>query len=218
MIVDKTIEVALRCHRCGRLEKTKLNIFQVRDDYLYDVKCSCNATKARVKEKSNNYIQFEYNCFLCDKYHRINIKKEDFWILDSIKSIKCLNTGLEIGYYGGQNLIDAELKKQKEELNTLADELGLNDYQEPELLLEIFNIVHDKASLSKLYCECGSEDIEVKLYSNKIKLKCRKCNNTLNISAETEKQLNEIKNKGDIIIKNINDSKNNWTDNKYKGE
>ena len=218
MLLDKTIEVALRCHHCGRLEKSKLNIFQVRDDHLLDLKCSCGTTKARVKDKSEKYIQFEYNCFLCDESHRRIIKKEEFWSDGPIKHLKCLNTGLEIGYYGAKELIDKELDKQKEELKILADELGINDYQEPELLLEVFNIVHDRASLSKLYCECGSDEIEVKLYSSKIQLKCQECGSVLNISAETEEQLNEIKNKGDIVIKSINGPEDKWSDNKYKGE
>ncbi len=218
MLIDKTIEIALRCHHCGRLEKTKLNIFQVRDDHLLDIKCSCGSTKARIKAKSDKYVHFEYNCFLCDEYHRRVIEKDEFWSTGSLKHLKCLNTGLEIGYYGATHLIDEELNKQKEELKILADELGLNDYQEPELLLEVFNIVHDRASLSKLYCECGSDDIDVKLYSSKIELKCRECGSVLNISAETEEQLNEIKNKGDIVIKSMNGPDNNWSDNKYKGE
>jgi hypothetical protein len=40
----------------------------------------------------------------------------------------------------------------------------------------------------------------------------------MNISAETEQQLNEIKNKVDIVIKNIEGPEKKWSDNKYKGE
>ncbi|MCF8008527.1 MAG: hypothetical protein K9K32_02065 [Halanaerobiales bacterium] len=217
MLIDKTIEIAFRCHHCGKLEKSKINIFQLNNNY-YNLACSCNTIKAKIKEKGDKYIQFKYYCFLCDVYHQMVIKKDEFWSNQSVKEIKCLNTGLEMGYYGSELLINKELDRQKEELKSLADELGINEYKEPELLLEIFNIVHDRASLSKLYCECGSDKIDVRLYSSKIELKCRRCKSTLNISAETEEQLNEIKEKGDIIIKNINSSVDGWTDNKYKGE
>ncbi|MCF8000776.1 MAG: hypothetical protein K9K76_02855 [Halanaerobiales bacterium] len=218
MLLDKTIEIALRCHHCGRLEKNKLNIFEIRNDKMFVLKCSCGSVKARIKEKGNKYILLEYNCFLCDEDHRRIIDKKSFWNLETINHLKCLKSGLEIGSYGNQELIEEELNKQKEELRVLADELGLNDYQEPELLLEVFNTVHDRASHSKLYCECGNDDIDVKLYSSKIELKCRKCGSVLNISAETEAQLNELKNKDDIVIKNTNKSEHNWTDNKYKEE
>lgn len=218
MLLDKTIELALRCHKCGRLEKTKFNIFELRDGHFLDLKCSCGSAKARIKEKGEKHLQLEYNCVLCDGHHRRLFDKKDFWSSHSINQIKCLKTGLEIGFYGPSSLIDDELNKQKNELEIMADELGLNDYQKPELLLEVFNIVHDRATFSKLYCECGSNDIDVKLYFNKIELKCRNCGSTLNISAETEEQLNEIKNKDKIIIKNINMTKSGWSDNKYKGE
>ncbi len=218
MLINKTIEVALRCHQCGRLEKSKFNIFELNDGNLYALKCSCGSTKAQIKKKGSKYIQFEYSCFLCDEKHRIVLDKSDFWSQGSMKDLKCLKTGLEIGYYGPQELIDEELDKQKRELNILADELGLNDYEEPEILLEVFNIIHDRASMNKLYCECGSKDIDIKLNSSKIKLKCLDCGTVMNISAETEKQLNEIKNKGDIVIKNIEGPEKKWSDNKYKGE
>jgi|SRR6056297_59145 len=218
MLLDKTIELALCCHKCGRLEKTKINIFELRNGHFLNLKCSCGCAKARIKKKGENHLQFEYNCVLCDGHHRRLFDQKKFWSFHYIDQIKCLETGLEIGFYGPSDLIDDELNKQKNELEIMADELGLNDYQKPELLLEVFNIVHDRATLSKLYCECGSDDIDVKLYFNKIELKCRNCGSTLNIFAETEEQLNEIKNKDKIIIKNKSMTKSGWSNNKYKGE
>ncbi|MFW6034650.1 MAG: hypothetical protein ACOCRZ_00195 [Halothermotrichaceae bacterium] len=201
MVVDLSTAFAMRCPDCGRLDVHHINIFQLSGDRRLDFVCECGTRKAVLKRKGKKYISITYYCIICEKEHRVILPRGVFWARKHLNSLVCLDTDLNLGYFGSYKLIREELNRQQEELDSMADELGFDDFANPEIMLEILDYLHDIAAAGGLYCECGSHNINIELFSEKLELSCNNCNSVRQISASTKDDLTRIKSLDEIIIK-----------------
>jgi hypothetical protein len=212
MVIERNIAFALRCPTCGRLDVQHINAFQLSGDKPHELYCECGNRKASIMRKGEKYISITYYCIICDHEHTVVLPKEVFWSKNHLNSLLCLETDLNLGCFGPYKLIKAELKRQQEELNSMANELGFDDFANPEVILETLDYLHDIASTGGLFCECGSQDINIELFSDKLEISCNNCNSTLQIPASSRFDLDKLKSQGDIIIKlATNKSKNSRT-------
>lgn len=201
MVIERTTVFAMRCPACGRLDVQHLNIFQLAGNRTQDIYCECGSHKASISRKGANYISIHYYCIICDHEHSIILPKSIFWSKNRLNSLVCLDTELNLGYYGSYRLIRAELKRQQEELNSMANELGFDDFADPEIMLETLDYLHDIAATGGLFCECGSQDINIELFSDKLELSCNNCNSAMQIPASSEFDLDRLKSQGEVVIK-----------------
>ncbi|AZO93909.1 hypothetical protein [Halocella sp. SP3-1] len=201
MVVEISTAFAMRCPACGRLEVHQLNIFQLSGEKELDFYCECGKHKAAVKRKGSRYISIKYYCIICDLEHTKVMPSNIFWSKKHLNSLVCLDTDLNLGYFGSYRLIREELDRQQEELNSMANELGFDEFADPEIMLEILDYLHDIAATGGLYCECGSHDINIELFSNKLELCCSNCNSVKQISASSKEDLTRLKTLDEVVIK-----------------
>ncbi|MFW5991590.1 MAG: hypothetical protein ACOCQN_00165 [Halanaerobiaceae bacterium] len=200
MVIEKSTAFAMRCPTCGRLDVEQINIFQLSGDGEVVFRCDCGTTKATIRKRGGSYISVNYYCIICDKPHSIVLPKNIFWSRKHLNTLHCLDTDLNLGYFGSYRLIREELERQQEELNSMANELGFDEFADPEVMLEILDYLHDIAATGGLYCECGSHNINIELFSDKLELSCHHCNARLKISAAKRADLDNIKKMDEIII------------------
>jgi len=60
-------------------------------------------------------------------------------------------------------------------------------------MFEVLNCLHDVAEEGYLYCECGSYQIEIDIFPDRIELNCKDCKSNSVIYAENDEDLNKIK-------------------------
>ena len=209
MVVELSIAFAIRCPDCGRLGVDRVNIFQLSGNKGYSIYCECGSRKAVIRREKSGRITINYQCIICDYSHSIVINKDQYWSNTCINSIYCPETNLNLGYYGSYKLIKAELDRQQEELDLMADELGIDDFVNPELMLNILDFLHDLSAGGYLYCECGCHDIYIELFYDRVELTCNNCSATLTISATSVKDLNKLKIMDEIVLK-LKHSRGPW--------
>ncbi|MFW5855637.1 MAG: hypothetical protein ACOCVB_00035 [Bacillota bacterium] len=200
MVLELSTALAMRCPTCGRLDIDQLNIFQLSGGSSHHIDCECGNRKMTVAKKGTDYISISYYCIICEKEHSVVIPARRFWTPERLQSLVCVETNLNLGYYGSYRLIDRKLKKQQEELNSMANELGFDDFVDPELMLSILDYLHDIAANGNLFCECGSHDIDIDLFSDRIKLICKDCQASFTIPATSRRDLDKLKKLDELII------------------
>lgn len=200
MVLELSTAFAMRCPVCGRLEVDQINIFQLSGNRKHTIYCECGSEKAIISRKGSSYLVMDYYCIICDYKHSIVIPKEKFWTKNHLNILGCLETDLSLGYYGPYKLIKEELESQQRDLASLADELGFDDFIDPELMLEVLDYLHDSAANSNLYCECGSHDINIELFSDKVELTCNNCQASLIIPAAYREDLVRLKMSDEIVL------------------
>lgn len=214
MVIELSTAFAMRCPTCGQLETHQLNIFHLSGDKSHDIYCECGSKKASISKKGTKYIQIRYYCIICDHDHSITVPKEVFWTKNHLSPLVCLDTDLNLGYFGSYSLIKKEIDRQQEELDSMANELGFEEFVDPEIMLGTLDYLHDIAALGGLLCECGSHDINIDLYSDRIQLGCNKCNSNLLIPASSKKDLEKLKKLDEVIIRSgqekFKNSKDPW--------
>jgi len=200
MLINLSTTVALSCPACGRLEKERINIFELPAGESRAIRCSCGAEKASIKRKYNSYIEIDYFCLNCSQVHKMVISPEKFWQSNNLYSLSCKKEGLNPGYFGPPEKVARELEKEKEDLEQMAEEMGFNDFEDPDLMLQILDYIDDLAAAGSLSCECGSYDINIELFSNKIELICNQCSSHITIKAAVESDLTELKKRDNIEL------------------
>ncbi|ACL70552.1 hypothetical protein [Halothermothrix orenii] len=201
MVIEHSSAFAMRCPTCGRLEVNQLNIFQLSGNKTHRIKCQCGRQKVSFKRKGRKFISIKFYCIICDREHVTVIPRDEFFTKNHLNVLVCPNTELNLGYYGSYLLLREELNRQQEELNSIANEMGFDDFNDPEIMLEVLDHLHDIAAEGSLFCECGSHDINIDLFSDKIQLLCNNCNSSLVVPASTREDVDLLKNKDEVIIK-----------------
>lgn len=212
MVLEKSTALAMRCPTCGRLEIEQLNIFQLSGGNSHDIYCECGSKKMSITKKGTDHINLDYYCIICDHEHSTLIPAQEFWSKNKVSSILCLETKLNLGYFGPYKLIKEKVRKQQKELDSMANDLGFEDFADPELMLAILDYLHDIAAQGNLFCECGSHDINVDLNSDEIKLSCNNCGATKKIPAQNRQELDYLKQKGELMLKIPAEAGNNPKD------
>jgi predicted nucleic acid-binding Zn finger protein len=200
MVLELSTALAMRCPTCGRLDINQLNIFQLSGDIRHEIYCECGSHKMTVSKKRSDYIVVEYYCIICDYEHSVVLPGNKFWSKNHLSSLSCLETNLNLGYFGPYRLIAEKLEKQQEELDSMADELGYDDFSDPELILAILDYLHDIAANGNLFCECGSHDINIDLSSEKVKLICNNCRASYVVPVNSRKELDRLKKLDELVL------------------
>lgn len=201
MVIELSTALAMRCPICGRLDVHQLNVFQLLEDEPHNFYCRCGSNKASITRKGGRYIAVDYYCIICDEEHTIIIPRKLFWSRNRLNSLLCLETDLNLGYYGPYKLIKVELDRQQQELDLMANELGFDDFADPEVMLEMLDYLHDLAAAGGFYCQCGNHDINIELFSDRLELSCNNCGSFMQVPASCSGDYNSLKELGEIVIK-----------------
>ena len=210
MLIKISTTIALSCPACGRLEREEINIFELPVGELKKLSCSCGAEKASIIKTEDSRVQINYFCLHCNKAHKVNVSSHQFWHSQNLITLSCRETGLNPGFFGPPDHVDEEIKKEKQDLELMAAELGFDDFKNPDIMLQALDIIHDIAAEGALNCECGSDDINIELFSDKIQLICNNCGSHLNIDAVNQNDLKNLKQLNKVQLHSIQGKPNNF--------
>jgi hypothetical protein len=161
------------------------NIF----DSRRKLSCSCGQAQISLVSISRLQYLFKIFCVVCDSEHLIGFDSKKLWQGDAVK-IYCPYSSMELGMAGGRQTTENIIACQKNAAFNLARELSKsNDAEEienPSIMLEILNKIHDIAEQDGLYCDCGSANVRIDFLNNAIELRCIKCERRIIIPAKCE--------------------------------
>lgn len=193
MLLNTGTTLAMRCSSCGKLDFHHLSAFSLSGGKAAKISCSCGATKLILGTKKFKQYWLQIPCILCETNHLVYYTHKKLWS-DEVSYLYCSDTNVELGFLGPEEKVKIIAESYESNLESLIDELGYDDYfHNPEIMFEVLNNLHDIAEAGYLYCQCGNYQIEVDIFPDRIELNCRDCDSISIIYAETEEDLQIIK-------------------------
>lgn len=193
MIIATEFAVAMRCPSCSKLDFHQVSRFAFSGKSNYKISCSCGSPKLIIGTKKRSQFWFQIPCVLCETNHLIYYKAKQLWS-GEVTFFYCNETNIELGFFGPEEKVRAVSENYEDNLESLVEELGYDDYfYNPEIMFEVLNCLHDIAEDGFLYCECGSLQVEIDIFPDKIELQCKDCKTISVVYAENEEDLEKIR-------------------------
>lgn len=192
MAVGSVAALALLCPHCGKIQTHDISRFTIKNLRGKERKfsCSCGQAGALLVSISRWQYFFYIPCVVCQTNHLISLDSKKIW-QSGVEKIYCPSSHMELGMVGNRQLIENITVGQKDAAAKLARELSKSndnsdDIENPSIMLEVLNKIHDIAEQGGLYCGCGSSNVEINLLGNAVELICVKCDGRRTIPAKCE--------------------------------
>ena len=189
MIIDSNVKIAVTCEKCGRINVDQLNLFRLKQKKEKRLSCSCGSLNCIIYRVDIMNIKLLVSCVDCggDHIYKYSVKK-----LLSGDKIICREMSTVISIIGDREDISTYIKNaERDTLEVLYDEkfeLFFNNHNIVKKSLEKLQALKENNNIS---CDCGNEDIATEIYSDRIELRCTRCQSIKVIYAET---LEDLKN------------------------
>jgi hypothetical protein len=133
----------------------------------------------------------------------ICIDRKRLWHAEMDK-IYCVQENFELGFVGAKEVILETVNKYKVEFEKLASDMDhdeCDDYiQNPQVMLQALNRIHDMAEKDRVHCRCGSSAIGAQVLPDRIELECAQCGGQFFIQAKSDQDLTYIEGLEDLEI------------------
>jgi len=208
MVINTISTLALYCSRCGKIHMHNISRFNLKNTGRRNLLCSCGQIQATITSSGERQCLLDIPCVLCQTNHVICLDSKRLWHAD-IDKIYCVQEKFELGFIGERRVITETVNKYKVEFEKLAADMDeYDDYiQNPQVMLETLNKIHDMAEKGGLHCRCGSSAIGAEVLPDGIELECAQCGGQLVIPAQSEQDLTYIQALEDIEIVSLRRSR-----------
>ncbi|AUG56220.1 hypothetical protein [Acetivibrio saccincola] len=189
MIIDTGITLAYKCSSCGTFQFNTVSLFEIpqKEDIVFT--CRCRGASLVIRKESPTVFKIMVPCIGCGTSHVYLMSTKEF-IAQEIYTFNCPNTGIKQCFIGSDKIVRKKIDSLEREYDELIDRLGYDNYfANTQVMLDSLNLIHDIAERGNLFCECGSNDIELFLFSDKIYLKCNLCPGSKIIYASSNEHL-----------------------------
>jgi hypothetical protein len=200
MIIDTSLTIAFKCPSCGSFEFFNLSMFKLLYNKEYSFTCHCNNSSTILSVENYKDYKIKIGCIGCGNEHIYLISRKEI-LNKEINVFHCPETGIQQCFIGRDYEVRRKIDNLEKEMDELIDMFGYDSYfKNTRVMFDSLNRVHDIAEQGNLYCECGNDDIELRLLSDKIHLKCNKCQGSLSISAASNEDLKKIQTTQSILL------------------
>ncbi|WP_378955306.1 hypothetical protein [Pelosinus sp. sgz500959] len=203
MFINTVSTLALYCSRCGKIHMHTISRFNLRNTGSRKLLCSCGQIQATITSSGDRQCLLDIPCVLCQTNHVICLDSKRLWRAEMDK-IYCVQENFELGFVGARQVIAETINKYKVEFEKLASDMELDEYDDeienPQVMLETLNKIHDMAEKGVLHCRCGSSAIGAEVLPGGIELECAQCGGQLLIPAQTEEDLTYVEGLEDLEI------------------
>ncbi len=200
MLIDTSVTIAYKCTSCGSYEFFNISLFALLYKKNCSLSCRCKKSYITIKQEGENGFLINIPCIGCGNEHTYLLSKKCFFLGEPLV-FNCPEARLQICFIGRDEAVRKKVDSIEEEFDELIDMYGYESYfHNTQVMFDTLNCIHDIALKGNLYCECGSENIELVLLSDCILLRCGKCGINKKIPAAKNKDLKEILTKSLIFI------------------
>lgn len=184
MVIDFNRTIAYRCASCGEITFATFSLFELSGHKGISVQCSCGkSTLSIMPENKVNYL-IKTKCIICDEFHKFTLP---FHMLakKDCTTFMCPNVVVGLVFIGHDEAVRKSVMSNEEYINEVVTACGLDHTGKNGVtMLKALDKIQELSDNEKLYCDCGSNLIDVEIHEDNLILECCLCGATLVISAE----------------------------------
>lgn len=200
MIIDTIKTIAYKCSSCGSFEFYNISLFSLLHKKENKYYCRCRKSCIAIKKEGDSGFLVKTPCMGCGNEHIYLISKKDM-LFRELRIFNCPETGMQQCFIGRDLPVREKVDSLEAELDKLMDTLGYDNYfKNTQVMLDSLNKIHDIAASGCLLCECGNDDIELVLLSDRILLKCTRCSADKLVRAASNEDLKDLMLKQGVLV------------------
>lgn len=189
MIIPGVAAAAVWCPACGKMQVKSLSLFQFAGFRKIDVTCRCGAPLMSIETRDRRIFYLQIYCTICDTWHIFTARRQEIWS-GGRSEFLCDDSGLEVAFIGPRRQVNRYRVVQKKSWGEMAEDLGFGNYfTHADIMCGVLECLYEIASRGRLYCQCGNNDIEVKIFSDHLELCCGECGSRAMLRAEGREDL-----------------------------
>ena len=200
MVINQVITIAFKCPFCGSVEFNTVSIFDFSGKKEYTVQCSCKDGFVKIAKGKNKRYTVSMPCIACNEVHDYVLDYKTLWLND-IFVLKCPDSKLELCFIGKDDNVRKSVDRYEMQMDILMNEIGYDDYFiNNTVMLNTVDKIHDIAEKGNLLCQCGSDDISMEMFYDRVELTCNRCLVQTVIKACTNHDLKDTLTKDSIVL------------------
>lgn len=185
MIIDFNRTIAYRCSSCGEITFATFSLFELSGGKGLSVQCSCGKSTLKILPEGKSNYTIKIKCLICDDYHKFNLPFHQLAKKDCT-TFMCPNVVVGLIFVGHDVAVRKNVMENEEYIKEVVTACGLDHTGKNGVtMLKALDKIQELSDNEKLYCECGSNLIDVEIHEDNLILECCLCGATLSISAET---------------------------------
>lgn len=184
MIINFERTAAYRCPACGEITFGTFSMFELSGTKGVSIQCTCgHSSLLIVPENKNNFIVV-VDCMICDEPHRFSLPFQALAKKDCTE-FTCPNVMIGLVFIGRNEPVHNTVVRNEHYTDELLAACGLEHTGKNGVtMLKALDKIQDLSDSEKLYCECGSNMIDVEVREDDLVLECCLCGATLTITAD----------------------------------
>jgi len=203
MIIDTSLTIAYKCCSCGTFDFFNISLFRLLQKKHCYFTCRCKKSGFEISGEKHLKQKIKMPCIACGEDHRFELNSREVFT-KGVSTFYCPQTGIHLCFVGNDIQVRRKIDNLEKELDKMIDMLGYDNYFiNTRVMFDSVNRIHDIAEQGNLVCECGSEDIDLILLSDRIQLKCKKCPGSGIIRAASNEDLKIILRTQQIFLREL---------------
>ncbi|HEX3032166.1 MAG TPA: hypothetical protein VHS59_07995 [Bacillota bacterium] len=193
MLLTTEVVVALRCPMCGKFEQHQLSLFSFAGKKTLQISCDCGATKLILGTHNLQKFWLQIPCVLCETKHIYYHTRKQIWS-GEVLTLTCADTKVDLAFIGSEAGVAPITEGFSQDITAFLEEIDPEDYiNNPTIMMDVLNSLHDIAEDGYLFCECGNVKIDVDIMPDRLELHCPDCGAMGTVPAENEEDLKAIR-------------------------
>lgn len=200
MLIDTNVTIAYKCYSCGSFEFFNTSLFKFLNEKENALTCRCNNSSIVIVCDNARHFNIRIPCIGCGREHTFVISIKDI-LSKCVNVVYCPETGMQQCFIGNDEDVRKKIDNLEKELDEIINHFGYDSYfSNTQVMFDALNKIHDIAEMGNLFCECGSKEIELLMFSDNIQLKCSKCTGSKIIKASSNNDLKDLFLRQQIIL------------------
>ena len=185
MIINFDRTVAYRCPSCGEITFGTFSMFELSGEKGVSVQCSCGQSNLVIAPENKNNFIVAVGCLVCDETHKFSLPFQSLAKKDCTE-FSCPNVVVGLVFIGRSEAVQNAVVRNEHYIEEVIAACGLEHTGKNGVtMLKALDKIQELSDEESLYCECGSNMIDVEVREDDLVLECCLCGASVTLSADT---------------------------------
>lgn len=184
MIINFDRTAAYRCAACGEITFGSFSMFELSGEKGVSIECACGKSHLIIfPENKHNYI-VAADCLVCDETHKFSLPFQSLAKKDCVE-FACPNVSVNLVFIGRAEAVQKAVARNEQYIEEVIAACGLEHTGKNGVtMLKALDKIQELSDNESLYCECGSNMIDVEVREDDLILECCLCGASVSLTAD----------------------------------
>lgn len=184
MVINFDRTAAYRCPSCGEITFGDFSMFELSGTKAVSIQCSCGQSNLLIRPENKNNFTVSVQCIVCDDVHKFALPFQTLAKKDCVE-YACPNVVVGLVFIGRKEAVHNAVIRNEHYMEEVISACGLEHTGKNGVtMLKALDKIQELSDNENLYCECGSNMIDVEVRENDLVLECCMCGASLIITAD----------------------------------